>query len=172
MVYGVWCMVSRTCIRKKCRFRLVRQMYVRIPKRKKMCLPFCTRFCIGVRGGKVKVCIVEVIVKNNLVHKKPFCLLVFLVFLFFWCNKMSLWAFYCLVKWQHVIVIRKVFLSDVLSVFQLTTNRSKQFCGLTLFGRKKKPPPSICVVVCLVSLAGEGRDRVFGIMVCVNQFED
>jgi hypothetical protein len=54
---------------------------------------------------------------------------------------------------------RKVFLSDVLYLFHLTTSGSKRFCGLTLFGRKKNFQP---LLVCrCVSLLLGGGESVF-----------
>jgi hypothetical protein len=48
----------------------------------------------------------------------------------------------------------------VASLFRLLTNRCKQFCGLTLFGREKKFLPLV-LVSCLSLLLGMGGGVVF-----------
>ncbi len=82
-VYPLWCLESRTTKNVYRKEVQVAKTNVRRHQRKKMCAPFCTRLSIGVRGEKVKVYVLEVIVKKQFVHKKPFCVLFIFVFCFF-----------------------------------------------------------------------------------------
>ena len=72
-------------------------------------------------------------------------------------KKTSLCEFFVFVKLQNMK--RKVFVSDVLYLFHLTTSGSKKFCGLTLLRRKKNFQP---LLVCrCVSLLLGGEESVF-----------
>ena len=109
-------------------------------------------YCCNRRGGQNIDCSSHCQI-TNVSKQKPFvfCFVPFFLRQFFVRSKTNVLILSLFLFQIHDFCQNRV----VVSLFRLLTNRSKQICGLTLFGAKKNFLP-LFLVLCLSLLLGMG----------------
>ena len=119
--------------------------------------------CIDVKGKKMNVQILQVIVKKTRnVQEKPFCF----VFWFSFFNLFNQNERYTCFLFNSFLFFFVCFVSSIF--FQSYNEKIETFVWFDSFSRKKKLPPFL-FGRCLSLLLGQGRRCGFGTMVCDNQ---